>query len=214
VQPENLAHVRERALALGNKLHGGQRGGTAQLGKPQIGLLLVADPQHGAKIAGQVNEMMAASHAGARILGLVAEDPAGAEQLSGRRRGRVDKSLLVRSVRKVVSDLHQNFRGELSPSGNSTTGQHPVLPPQQQAPGGGMPPGVPAGGPAPVPPQYAATPPGGQPVTGAPQPAGPWHPQPAQPQPQHGTQQSADPSQSGQQYYGQQSQPGAPGAVR
>ncbi|WP_103501048.1 hypothetical protein, partial [Streptomyces sp. SM14] len=115
IQPENLAHVRERAVALNNKLHGQQRG-AAQIGKPQVGLVLVADPAQGGRIAGQVNDMMAASHAGARIAGLVADDPAGAEQLSGRRRGRVDKSLLVRSVRKVVSDLHQTYR-ELTPGG-------------------------------------------------------------------------------------------------
>jgi hypothetical protein len=219
VQPENLAHVRERAVALSNKLHGQQRG-AAQLGKPQIGLLLVADPQQGGRIAGQVNEMMAATHAGARIVGLVAEDPAGAEQLAGRRRGRVDKSLLIRSARKVVADLHQNFRGELNPTGtgSSQTGQHPVLPQQQAAA-------------ASVPPQYTTGP------EPAPAPGGPWRqpgpPQPAQPQPvqpqsgQHpaqpgyggtqpgygGHQPGQAPSGYGYPQPGQRHQPGAPGAV-
>lgn len=179
VQPENLAHVRERAIALSNKLHGQQRG-AAQLGKPQLGLLLVADPQQGRKIAHQVDDMMAATHSGARVLGLVAEDVAGAEQLAGRRRGRVDKSLLIRSVRKVVADLHQNFRGELNP-GTGQTGQHQVLPPQQPA-------GAAAAAAASVPPGYASAP--QQPAA----PGGPWQqPQPG-PAPQSGAAQPGQPA--------------------
>ncbi|MCK1812797.1 hypothetical protein MTQ13_00630 [Streptomyces sp. XM4011] len=125
-QPENLAHVRDRAAALHNKLHGQQRG-AAQLAKPQLGVVLIAEPQHGAKIAAQVNEMLIASQSGARVVGLIAEDPAGAEQLAGRRRGRLDKSLLVRSARKVVTDVHQTFRADLDPV-------RPALPQQQGAP--------------------------------------------------------------------------------
>lgn len=125
-QPENLAHVRDRAAALHNKLHGQQRG-ASQLAKPQIGVLLIAEPQQGAKIAAQVNEMLIASQSGARVVGLIAEDPAGAEQLAGRRRGRLDKSLLVRSARKVVTDVHQTFRADLNPV-------RPALPQQQGAP--------------------------------------------------------------------------------
>lgn len=113
-QPENLAHVRDRAAALHNKLHGQQRG-TSHLGHPRIGVLLVAEPQHGAKIAAQVNEMLIASQSGARVVGLIAEDTAGAEQLAGRRRGRLDKSLLIRSARKVVTDVHQTYGADLNP---------------------------------------------------------------------------------------------------
>lgn len=221
-QPENLAHTRERVIALSNKLHGSGRG-AAQLGKPQIGLLLITDFQSGTKLAGQVNEMLAASHAGARVVGLIAEDLAGAEQLAGRRRGRLDKSLLIRSVRKVVADLQQTFRGELNPS-NSTTGQHPIMP---QRGATTMPPGGPGPGQTSVPPQYAAPPAGPQATAGA-QPGANWQPQPDQ----YGQQPSAE--QYGQQphaeqygqpqfdqygrpqpeQYGQQPQSGPPGAGR
>ncbi|SFB94145.1 hypothetical protein [Streptomyces aidingensis] len=143
-RPEQLARVRDRAQALSGKLHGGSRSGAAQLGKPQIGVVLLADPQQGARIAGQVNEMLIAGHTGARVVGLVADDPAGADMLAGRRRGRVDKSLLVRSARKIVSDLQQNFRAELTSSGGpGQTGGHPV-----QHPGGA---GAPGSAPPPAP---------------------------------------------------------------
>lgn len=42
-------------------------------------------------------------------MGTLADDPAGADQLAGRRRGRLDKSLLIRSARKVTVDLYQQY---------------------------------------------------------------------------------------------------------
>ncbi|NJQ04645.1 hypothetical protein [Streptomyces lonarensis] len=164
-QPENLAHTRERALALSARLHGQHRG-AAQHGRPPIGLLLVTDPSQGGRIAGQVNEMLTAAGSGTRVAGLVAEDAAGADQLAGRRRGRVDKSLLVRSARKVVADLHQTYR-ELAPA---VTGAHGTLPPPQPAGGAAAPP---SHGHAPVPPQYGAQ--GPHAPAPAP-PGGPWPP--------------------------------------
>jgi hypothetical protein len=137
--PESIAHVRDRAAALHNKLHGPQRGAAAALGQPQIGVVLIAEPQQGGKIAGQINEMLIASQSGARVVGLIADDPAGAEQLAGRRRGRLDKSLLVRSARQLVADVHQTYRAELNPSGGGHTGEHRVQPPAPQAqPGPGQ----------------------------------------------------------------------------
>jgi hypothetical protein len=56
-------------------------------------------------MTGQTNEILAASGANAVVVGALADDPAGAEQLSGRRGGRADKSLLVRSARQVALDL-------------------------------------------------------------------------------------------------------------
>jgi hypothetical protein len=41
----------------------------------------------------------------ARVVGTIAYDPAGAEQLAGRRRGRLDKSLLIRSARQIAADV-------------------------------------------------------------------------------------------------------------
>ncbi|WP_230423824.1 hypothetical protein [Streptomyces radicis] len=114
VRPESIAHVRDRAAALRTKLHGQGRG-TAQLALPRIGVLLIADAQSGGRIAGQVNEMLIASGSGSSVVGLIAEDAVGAEQLAGRRRGRLDRSLLVRSARKVVADLHGTYRAELVP---------------------------------------------------------------------------------------------------
>ncbi|MDT0342897.1 hypothetical protein [Streptomyces litchfieldiae] len=164
-QPENIAHVRDRAQALHAKLHGQQRG-AAQLAQPQIGVLLIADASAGGRTAGQVNEMLIASGSGASVVGLIAEDELGAGQLAGRRRGRLDRSLLVRSARKVVADLHQTYRAELTPSGG---GQAAPPPPVGPPVAGGGAPGVPV-----VPPQYG--PPGyGPPQYGppVPPPAGP-----------------------------------------
>jgi hypothetical protein len=129
-QPENIAHVRDRATALHAKLHGPR--GAATLAQPQIGVVLIADPQQGGKLASQINEMLIAAQSGARVVGIVAEDTAGAEQLAGRRRGRLDKSLLVRSARQLVVDIHQTYRAELNPSSGGHTGEHRVQPPAPQ----------------------------------------------------------------------------------
>ncbi|WKU46462.1 hypothetical protein Q3V23_21720 [Streptomyces sp. VNUA116] len=107
-EPEQLARVRDRAAALSNRLHGTQRG-TAHVVTPLIGVVLVTGARDSAKIAGQVNDMLVASQSVARVVGVVAHDPAGAEQLAGRRRGSAGKSLLVRSVRKLAVDLHRQF---------------------------------------------------------------------------------------------------------
>ncbi|WP_030860724.1 hypothetical protein [Streptomyces sp. NRRL S-37] len=107
-EPEALARVRDRAAALANKLHGGPRG-AANLGNPVIGVVLVADTGNAAKLASQVNDMLVHAQTGARVVGTLADDPAGAEQLAGRRRGRLDKSLLIRSARKVTADVYQQY---------------------------------------------------------------------------------------------------------
>ncbi|MCU8589951.1 collagen-like protein [Streptomyces sp. A13(2022)] len=110
-EPEAIARVRDRAAALSNKLHGGTnpsvRPGVP--GVPLIGVVLVADTNNAAKLSGQVNDMLVHAQTGARVVGTIADDPAGAEQLAGRRRGRLEKSLLIRSARKVASDLYQQF---------------------------------------------------------------------------------------------------------
>jgi hypothetical protein len=107
-EPEQLARVRDRAAALSAKLHGAHRGAGA-LGRPPIGVLLIADPGRGNRIAGQVNEMLVASQISARVIGTLAHDPAGAEQLAGRRRGRLDKSLLIRSARQVAAEVPHRY---------------------------------------------------------------------------------------------------------
>jgi hypothetical protein len=100
--------VRDRAAALAQRLSGSGRG-VGVLAHTTVGVLLLADPAESGKLAHQVNEMLLAARTGARVLGVIAQDPSGAAQLAGRKRGRLDKSLLVRSARKVASDLHQQF---------------------------------------------------------------------------------------------------------
>jgi hypothetical protein len=96
------------AAALSTKLHGGPRG-AGSLGTPLIGVVLIADPNNSGKLVNQVNDMLVHAQTGARVVGTLAEDPAGAEQLAGRKRGRLDKSMLIRSARKVTSDLYQQY---------------------------------------------------------------------------------------------------------
>ncbi|MGK4906362.1 hypothetical protein [Streptomyces albus] len=167
-EPEQLARVRDRALALTAALHGEQRG-MAQLAQPLIGVLLVTEAQRAAKVAGQVNDMLVASRAGAQVMGVLAHDPAGAQQLAGRRRGRVDRSLLVRSVRKVAADLHQQYGAAWSGTARPRTGAaSPGEVPSAGQPSPGarhateLPP-VPGGAPGPGPssrPGTTGTPPG------------------------------------------------------
>ncbi|MFJ2608853.1 hypothetical protein ACIQOU_21105 [Streptomyces sp. NPDC091279] len=107
-EPEAIARVRDRAAALAAKLHGGPRG-AGNLGLPMIGVILVADTGEAAKISGQVGDMLVHAQTGARVLGTLADDPTGADQLAGRKRGRLDKSLLIRSARKVTADLYQQY---------------------------------------------------------------------------------------------------------
>ncbi|AZM46738.1 hypothetical protein DMB38_13780 [Streptomyces sp. WAC 06738] len=135
--PEQIARVRDRASSLSARLHGTQRGAAA-LGTPLIGVLLVTEPSGAAKVAAQVNDMLTASQSGARVLGVIADDVAGAEQLAGRRRGRAEKSMLVRSIRKVASDLHQHFGSSLL--------AEPASAGAPQAPYGGGAPQAPYGG--------------------------------------------------------------------
>jgi hypothetical protein len=98
--PEQIAQARDRAVALSQRLHGG-----SPLGLPPIGVLLITDPRRAVRMTDQTNEILSASGANAVVVGALADDPAGAEQLSGRRSGRADKSLLVRSARQVALDL-------------------------------------------------------------------------------------------------------------
>ena len=74
-----------------------------------IGVVLIADTGTAGKLASQVNDMLVHAQTGARVVGTIADDPAGADQLAGRKRGRLDKSLLIRSARKVAADIYQQY---------------------------------------------------------------------------------------------------------
>ncbi|MGW0361901.1 hypothetical protein [Streptomyces sp. NPDC002990] len=123
-QPESIARVRDRALALSGRLHGAQRG-AAQLATPLLGVLLITDPKESGRVANQVNDMLVASHSGVRVLGTLAHDPQGAEQLAGRRRGRLDKSLLIRSARQVSFDLNQQYGAAWAAAAGPAAGHGP-----------------------------------------------------------------------------------------
>lgn len=94
------------------------------LATPFIGVVLVADPGDSARLVHQVNDMLVAARTGARVVGTLADDPAGAAQLAGRRRGRLDKSLLIRSARKVTADLYQQYGAAWSVPADGPHGAH------------------------------------------------------------------------------------------
>lgn len=116
-EPEHIARVRDRTAALAAQLHGGGQRGMSQLATPLIGVLLVVESSASGKIAHQVNDMLVAAQTGARVIGTLAHDTSGAALLSGRGRGRLDKSLLIRSARKVAADVHQQFGAAWSQPG-------------------------------------------------------------------------------------------------
>ncbi|MFF7310307.1 hypothetical protein [Streptomyces sp. NPDC008137] len=122
-EPEAIARVRDRAAALASKLHGGSRG-AASLGTPMIGVVLIADTGTAGKLASQVNDMLVHAQTGARVVGTIADDPAGADQLAGRRRGRLDKSLLIRTARKVSADIYQQYGAAWAASAQANQAHH------------------------------------------------------------------------------------------
>ncbi|WP_344278307.1 hypothetical protein, partial [Actinomadura napierensis] len=107
---EQVAHLRERVAALSAELRGG----------PPIGVLVLADPRDFRGALAEVARIVRgargrqvpdpAAPAGppppdVRVLGGLALDPKGADLLSGRWGGRLDRSLLIRSAREVAGDL-------------------------------------------------------------------------------------------------------------
>ncbi|TDD63160.1 hypothetical protein, partial [Actinomadura rubrisoli] len=109
---EQVAHLRERVAALSGELRGG----------PPVGVLVLADPRDFRGSIAEVDRIVAgargrghsAADVGAEpghpptpvtVMGGLALDPKGAELLSGRWGGRLDRSLLIRSAREVAADL-------------------------------------------------------------------------------------------------------------
>jgi hypothetical protein len=200
-EAESLAHVRDRANSLSARLHATQ-GSAVSLARPPIGVVLIAPPNRARQAAKQVGDLLAASTAGAEVLGVLALDEAGADALAGRARGRVDKALLTRSARELAGAVTQRY-GLIRPASPMSAMQDPAVSPmsatqsipiapsavrpagQQAAPA--MPPNLtsvphPQAGPQPyqqpyTPPQQPPQPPQ-YPANGAP-------PQPQPPQPQH-----------------------------
>ena len=128
-QAESIAHVRDRANSLSTRLHATQ-GSSVSLARPPIGIVLIAPPGKARQIAKQVGDLLAATTAGAEVLGVIAQDESGADALSGRGRGRVDKALLTRSARELAGTVTQRY-GLLRPPQGAP--QQPAQPAQPVA---------------------------------------------------------------------------------
>jgi hypothetical protein len=148
-EAEQIAHVRDRANSLSARLHATQ-GSSVSLGRPPIGVVLIAPPGQAKHLVKQVGDLLAASTAGAEVLGVIAHDEAGASALNGRSRGRVDKALITRTARELAGSLTHRY-GLIRPQ--SAAPQAPQPQPYQQAA-----PPMPAQPYAPVPPQPQSSP--------------------------------------------------------
>ncbi|GAA2012850.1 hypothetical protein GCM10009839_04240 [Catenulispora yoronensis] len=180
---EQMAHVRDRALSLVQRVGGGTATAGGGLGVP-IGVVLIVDPKQRTRATAQVDELLRNSGLPVKVIGTIADDPDGADLINGRGRGRLDRTLLIRSTREVALELFRNHsRGSQGPA--APGGQ---IPPQQvqapsqaptQVPPQGPPPGAWQG---PPPPQTAPgtgyTPPPSRPnqPTAAPRPPRPSRP--------------------------------------
>ena len=131
---EYIAHIRDRANSLSARLHAAQ-GSSVSIARPPIGVLLIAPPGKARQLAKQVGDLLAATTHGAEVLGVIAYDEAGADALSGRGRGRVDKALLTRSAREIAGSVTQRY-GLIrhAANGQQHNGQQYAVSPQPSAP--------------------------------------------------------------------------------
>ncbi|MEU8346805.1 hypothetical protein SAMN05443665_10559 [Actinomadura meyerae] len=139
---EQVAHLRERVTALTAELRGG----------PPIGVLVLADPRDFRGSVAEVDRIIVRNRVpaadpgqgppppGVTVLGGLALDPKGAELLSGRWGGRLDRSLLIRSAREVAADL----TGRLAAAGPAPAAPAAPMGPAPEA--ADMPAGVPQEG--------------------------------------------------------------------
>jgi hypothetical protein len=129
---EYIAHVRDRANSLSARLHATQAG-SVSLARPPIGIVLITPPNRARQAAKQVGDLLAATTAGAEVLGVLAQDEAGAAALAGRARGRVDKALLTRSARELAGAVVHRY-GLILPSAGAHPAQPAFAPPAQPYP--------------------------------------------------------------------------------
>ncbi|MFJ5120928.1 hypothetical protein [Kitasatospora sp. NPDC088548] len=100
---EDLAHLRSRVASLHNVLSPAGRSGAP------VGVLLIAPARQQAAASRDAAQVLAAGQVPAQVAGLIAFDPKAAEQLAGRRRGRIHRTQLVASVRQTVAGLGTQF---------------------------------------------------------------------------------------------------------
>jgi hypothetical protein len=99
-------------------------------GGPPVGVLVLADPRDFRGSIAEVDRIIAGARGrgqaapdpaqgppppGVTVLGGLALDPKGADLLSGRWGGRLDRSLLFRSAREVAADLAGRLAGPPPP---------------------------------------------------------------------------------------------------
>ena len=133
---EQIAHVRDRALSLLQRVGGGTATASGGLGVP-IGVVLIVDPKQRARLTAQVDELLRNSGLPVKVIGTVADDPDGADLINGRGRGRLDRTLLIRSAREVALDLARMYSAgsqsaEIPEAGRMP--QPPTAPTPHQAP--------------------------------------------------------------------------------
>ncbi|MFL6114619.1 MAG: hypothetical protein ACJ786_25180 [Catenulispora sp.] len=179
---EQIAHVRDRALSLLQRVGGGTATAGGGLGVP-IGVILIVDPKQRARVPAQVDELLRSSGLPVKVIGTIADDPDGADLINGRGRGRLDRTLLIRSAREVAQDLS----GMYSAAGAAAAPQQPqpqAAPNPLPGPGYGPPPPTAPRQPAHRTPERPTMWPAEQPNSGFPQPApqrGPFPPASQQP---------------------------------
>ena len=105
---EQIAHVRDRALSLLQRVGGGTATAGGSLGVP-IGVVLIVDPKQRTRVTAQVDELLRTSGLPVKVIGTIADDPDGADLINGRGRGRLDRTLLIRSTREVALDLSRIY---------------------------------------------------------------------------------------------------------
>jgi hypothetical protein len=106
--------VRDRAASLAVRI-----GGAASHSAPgvPIGIVLIVEPKQRGHIQAQVNDLLRNSGLPVQVIGAVADDPDGAAWICGRGRGRLDRSLLIRSAREVAANLEQRLGASGPPAG-------------------------------------------------------------------------------------------------
>jgi hypothetical protein len=97
VQPglESYAHLRERIRWLVEPLRIGEPGGVP------VGIVLVAPASEKGDVR-DLDRLLEYDGLHARVIGRLANDPKAADVIAGRRKRRIDRSLLIRSARQVA----------------------------------------------------------------------------------------------------------------